>query len=89
MLLPMSNVRLSGGGLAYKEAAKGAEPDASCHNETGDEEEDDAFSHDSHESKTRGSATKFRPRGDRTAQEISSDNAQAVLPPPACVFVAK
>jgi len=31
----------------------------------------------------------FTPRQDRVGQEISVDNAQAVLPPLACVFVAK
>lgn len=29
------------------------------------------------------------PRADRLGQEISADNAQAILPPSACVFVAK
>jgi hypothetical protein len=31
----------------------------------------------------------FRPRDDRIGLELSPDNAQAILPPNACVFVAK
>ena len=31
----------------------------------------------------------FTPREDRAGQEISVENAQAMLPPTACVFVAK
>ena len=31
----------------------------------------------------------FRPREDRAGLQIDGDNAQAVLPPNACVFVAK
>ena len=33
--------------------------------------------------------TGFTPRPDRLAEPLSADNAQAVLPPQACVFVAK
>ncbi len=38
---------------------------------------------------TSDSATGFTPRPDRLAEPLSADNAQAVLPPQACVFVAK
>ena len=31
----------------------------------------------------------FRPREDRAGVQLSGDNAQAILPPNACVFVAK
>ena len=31
----------------------------------------------------------YRPREDRAGVQLSGDNAQAVLPPNACVFVAK
>lgn len=31
----------------------------------------------------------FTPRADRLAEVISADNAQAIYPPQACVFVAK
>ena len=31
----------------------------------------------------------YRPRKDREVAEISGDNAQAIFPPNACVFVAK
>ena len=31
----------------------------------------------------------FHPREDRAGVRVSGDNAQAVLPPNACVFVAK
>ena len=33
--------------------------------------------------------TSFSPRRDRTGVPLSNDNAQAILPPRACVFVAK
>ena len=36
-----------------------------------------------------GSPIAFRPRDDRIGLELSPDNAQAILPPNACVFVAK
>lgn len=36
-----------------------------------------------------GSPITFRPRDDRIGLELSPDNAQAILPPNACVFVAK
>ena len=36
-----------------------------------------------------GHNTSFSPRQDRTGVPLSSDNAQAMLPPRACVFVAK
>lgn len=32
---------------------------------------------------------KFRPREDRVGLQLSPDTAQAILPPNACVFVAK
>ena len=35
------------------------------------------------------SAENLRPRADRAGQTLSGDNAQALLPPSACVFVAK
>jgi hypothetical protein len=35
------------------------------------------------------SVRRFRVRDDRAGQAISPDNAQAVLPPTACVFIAK
>ena len=31
----------------------------------------------------------FRPREDRVGLQLSPDTAQAILPPNACVFVAK
>lgn len=34
-------------------------------------------------------ASPFHPREDRAGARLSGDNAQAVLPPNACVFVAK
>ena len=36
-----------------------------------------------------GNKTSFSPRRDRTGVPLSNDNAQAILPPRACVFVAK
>ena len=33
--------------------------------------------------------TAFTPRADRLAETVSADNAQAVYPPQACIFVAK
>ena len=36
-----------------------------------------------------GDNTSFSPRRDRTGVPLSNDNAQAILPPRACVFVAK
>lgn len=33
--------------------------------------------------------TGFTPRADRLAEVVSADNAQAVYPPQACIFVAK
>ena len=36
-----------------------------------------------------GNNTSFSPRRDRTGVPLSNDNAQAMLPPRACVFVAK
>lgn len=36
-----------------------------------------------------GYGSPFNPRGDRAGEPISNDNAQALLPPSACVFVAK
>lgn len=38
---------------------------------------------------TSPAATGFTPRPDRLAEPLSADNAQAILPPQACVFVAK
>ncbi len=38
---------------------------------------------------TTPTATGFTPRADRLAETLSADNAQARLPPQACVFVAK
>ena len=38
---------------------------------------------------TTGESSSFSPRGDREVSSLSNDNAQAVLPPRACVFVAK
>lgn len=37
----------------------------------------------------RSESLSFSPRPDRAGQELSSANAQALLPPEACVFVAK
>ena len=36
-----------------------------------------------------GDPTTYHPREDREVAEISGDNAQALFPPNACVFVAK
>ncbi len=41
------------------------------------------------QSDTPTQTSSFTPREDRVGQEISVDNAQAILPPNACVFVAK
>ena len=41
------------------------------------------------EDKITPNATGFTPRPDRLAEPLSAANAQALLPPQACVFVAK
>ena len=38
---------------------------------------------------TGGDSATYHPREDREVAEISGDNAQAIFPPNACVFVAK